>query len=171
MNAEWRPRNQIQTPLSAREQEFLQMKSKAEFFNYAKYGKIEFHTESSQAKNKHDDTVIKTWYNDEDGTTKAAYGIIQKMFKHSMYPGGDIQVMIEVEWLEDIALNEEEKRTKLPRVRRNPSSNFNRFSRITALSLCAGYNIMIAPHNPMEIGPCNTYDVIDRWRMYHDHSL
>ena len=153
---------------------YLQMQSPAEFCRQVSFGKIRFRTESSQLGLKHDDSIVKTWYHDENNEqrVRVCYGIIQEICKHQMYPGGPTQIMLKCEWLEEIDVPEEEDRTKLPRVRRNPDSNFNRYSQFTALAQCAGYNIMLARHNPWSDPASeeyNQFDVIDRWRLYENH--
>ena len=152
---------------------FLDMPTCAVFFEQVAYGKIEFHTESSQLNTGHDDSVVKTWYNDPDlGEEKACYGIIQNIIKHQFFVGGPVKIMVECEWLEEIDVGEENP-TGLLRVRRNPNSTFNRLCRFTALDQCANYNIFIGRHNPWAHPDCelyNEYDVIDRWRTYEDHG-
>ena len=88
-----------------------------------------------------------------------------------MFPGSQIEVFVEVEWLETITGDEgDQTQVYLPQVRRNPNSAFNTRSRWIPLKQCASYNIMITPHDPWDVD-CTVYDVIDRWRTYEDHSL
>ena len=101
---------------------------------------------------------------------KSIYGIIQKLFTHRLHPGGPKDVVVECEWLENIPDDEQGEDAFLPQIRFNPVSNFNLRSRFVFLRQCAGYNIMIAPHDPWDVN-CGVYDVIDRWRTYEDHSI
>ena len=172
MDSEWRPRRSdaALTPLEINQ---LRMTPRVMYHDMVKIhnSKITFHTESSQAAlgRKHNDTVVKTWYRDSNDRELVAYGIIQRIFTHSMFQGGPTDVLIECNWFENIPEEEQAGNTWLPQVRKNPDLAFNVSKRYTFLRQCAGYNIMVAPHDPWE-PECNVYDVIDRWRTYQDHS-
>ena len=92
------------------------------------------------------------------------------LFTHSLYSGGPKDVIAECEWLENVPVNEQGEDAFLPRVRFAPDSNFNLRSRFVFLRQCAGYNIMLAPHDPWD-NSNGVYDVIDRWRTHADHSI
>ena len=162
---DWRPRSRG-APLTEVEKSWLFMRPEVTLHNIVHVNKVQFRTRASQQHNRHDDTVIKTWYV-EDGVETTVYGIIQTIITHSMYSGGPSEVFVEVEWLEPVLVDDE---AFLPQVRHNPDSPFNLRARWTLLKQCAAYNIMLAPHNPWD-GACGVYDVIDRWRTYEDHSL
>ena len=120
--------------------------------------------------------MVKTWYldGDEDGEETVVYGIIKRIFTHSLYPGGANEVFAECEWLETIPPGEQGEDVYLPQVRHSPNNNLNRRARPVLLRSCAAYNIMLAPHKPWDaLGDANTtvYDVIDRWRKYADNSV
>ena len=140
-----------------------------EFVRTGPSGKVRFMARPSQ-KGVHDDSVVKTWYWEEsDGTQQKAYGIIQNMFTHALYPGGPCDVVIECEWLELLGEDERAADGHLPQVRHNPASNFNLRARYTFLRQCTNYNIVLLPHDPWD-EQCSVYDVVDRWRTYEDHS-
>ena len=109
---------------------------------------------------------MKTWYLSDDGTEKVAYGIIKKIFSHSLYSGGPKDILIECEWLDPIPSDES---AYLPQVKRNPESLFNRNCRYTFLRQVAAYNILFLIEDPWD-PDCQIYNVIDRWRTYEDHS-
>jgi hypothetical protein len=167
---EWRP--QRGTALSSTEILCLAMTKKIIVHKSVRVENVEFHTQSSQRGRVHDDSVVKSWFLDPDtGEEVVAYGIIKRIFEHQMYFAGPKDVILECEWLDSVPdLNDNEEGSSfLPRVRRNPDSNFNRRSRFTFLRKCAGYNIMLAKSDPWN-AECDLLDVIDSWRKYQDHS-
>jgi hypothetical protein len=171
IDPDWQPRRRLGgDDLTVLETKWLQMRPEVKFHSIVYVNKVQFRTQSSQQRFRNDDSVIKTWYLDE-GEETTAYGIIKKIATHSMYPGSQEEVLVEVEWLESVPDDEQaDNDVYLPQVRLNPDSSFNTRSRWVFLRQCAAYNIMIAPHNPWDPA-CTVFDVIDRWRTYEDHSL
>ena len=168
----WRPRGGVD--LTDMEVKYLSMTPAVTFYTRITVNKVQFRPRGSQQKFRKDDSVIQTWYHDADvgGVETTIYGIINKIFTHSLYPGGPQDVLLECEWLENVPEDDQggEVGVYLPQVRANPDSPLNQCARYVFLKQCAAYNIMLAPHNPWD-DKCDVYDVIDRWRTYEDHSL
>ena len=104
----------------------------------------------SQKGRKHDDSIVKTWYNDADHGMTVIYGVIETIVAHSLYPGGPRDIFLECEWLETVPENEQDDNVFMPQIRFNPSSHFNQRARFVPLQHCAAYNIMIARHDPWD---------------------
>ena len=167
LDPDWRPRNG--PSLTSDEILYLTMRPEITSYTLVYVNRVQFRCRSSQMNFRKDDSVIKTWYHDssQGGAEVTIYGVIDKMFTHSLYPGGPVDVILQVEWLEPVDDGHDHF---LPQVRFNPESQFNQRARFVFLRQCAAYNIMIAPHDPWD--PENdVYDVIDRWRTYEDHSV
>lgn len=165
LDPEWRPRTG--PSLNQAELDFMLMTPAVQFYRHVCTGpgdKVRF---AAKKGGVHDDSIVKTWYLD-NGEEHVAYGQIQRVFTHSIYPGGRKEVVVECEWLEPVL--DESGKSFLPLVRRNPDYAFNKCARFTFLRQCAAYNIMIVPHDPWDQS-CELFDVVDRWRTYEDHSL
>ena len=82
---DWTPRS---GSLSQEEKLFTQMTPMVKLYKkFIINKKWNFRTRASQEKNLNDDSCIKEWYKEEDGSTAAAYGWIKMVFVHEMYPG------------------------------------------------------------------------------------
>jgi hypothetical protein len=187
LDRDWRPSRG--PPLTDLLLSWLRMGTNVKFYEKVEVNGVSFRTHASQSNFSNDDSVIKTWYIDiVSGDELPAYGIIQRIFTHSMFSGmalvfvlkltntphtrlgGPSDVIIECEWLELIPDDEQGDDVWLPQVRKNQGSNFNIRCRYTFLRLCATYNILIAPHDPC-VGVCFVFFVVYRHRKFVDNSI
>ena len=80
---------------------FLQMTSQVLSTNFATLNTAKFRPARTQHALTTDDSAIKGWYVDanSDAPFSPCFGWIQRMFRHSLYPGGPEHMVVEVEWL------------------------------------------------------------------------
>lgn len=115
-----------------------------------------FRTESSENHLVATNSCLMVEYKEEDsGLPTTAYGKIQRLFQHAMYPGGPASVIAECAWYSEV-----EKTPSFTRIRYNP--HWNR-CRLVFLKNIAPVNVVFWP---AVLDPANTDVYVVRRRGY-----
>ena len=79
------------------EQEQLWMKMSAAVTDYERvlYAGHLFRTQDSEIEVKTCNSILRIDYQEHDGQTVAAYGVIHRLFSHQMYPAGPLRMVAE----------------------------------------------------------------------------
>ena len=149
--------------LSLREKKFLLMKPTATSYRQCSFNgdgnRFAARRGRSRSVFAYDNSVVKTWYYEAEAGNRItpAYGWIEKILLHEMFPGGPKDYFLRLEWVDLLA---EKSLTGLPRVKENPNSPANTNSPFTIFKNCVPFNFALlpTPHDDDEA----THLVIDR---------
>jgi hypothetical protein len=140
---------------------FLQMNSQVLYTDFATLNSARFRPARTQHALTTDDSAIKGWYVDgnSDAPFSPCFGWIQRMFRHSLYPGGPEQMVVEAEWLNMLPPNASGLPTGVRVLDRDDDDPGP--PRFIFLKECTPYNIALLPSHP-EVQASLEYRVIDR---------
>jgi hypothetical protein len=155
----WTPRTGPQ--LSSKE--ILMTKTDCTVRRYKKAtinNKFEFRTMKSQETNANDDSAVKVWYDEPDGTRTAAYGWIKSIFTHSLYAGGPATEFLQADWADTL---EDPSKTGHVQIEWNSESNFNLCCSIVTIADIVPYNLAFLPVDikDQDLQQCVQYVVLD----------
>ena len=131
------------------------------------YAGSEFRTQASQENLRTDNSKVRYEYlaRDTNGRERRwkAYGVIQRIFKHEMYPGGPVICLLECNWYPRVDLDAKSFNI-LVGSQPAPGADGDRFVNVQN---CYQLPIVLWPHDPL--GLCSIDDprrdlleVIDR---------
>jgi hypothetical protein len=156
---EWTPRRG--EPLTDEEQEYTKMTADVMHFRKVTLNfKYPFRTRKSQEKNANDDSCVKVWYDEPDGTRTPSFGWIDSIFVHEVRPGRTKCYFIKVEWA---TLLTEKSCTGMQQIEQDEESNFNKCASVSSIADVVPYNLAFFPQNikSQEAHRCTTYAVLD----------
>jgi hypothetical protein len=167
--SEWRSTRQ--RPFTAEERKYRSSQPNIMEYRRAKYGGNSFRTKAGQAPGyKKDDSNFRMDYGTVDvaGQTrqKRLYGSIQRLFVHSLYPGGEEKIVVEGDYYRSVA--------RCPiagthRVKKDATYTdpLNTGTCFTFLRDCYQEPVALWPHDPLDRKRLSNpekklWDVIDR---------
>lgn len=146
----------------------MKMQPKVRLYQRVQYAGSLFRTEQSQARIKHDDSIIRADYISlgQSGrrSVKRAYGRVTRIILHEAYPGGPTRVIFEGRWFESMGTCNVAG-TAL--VRWNDNYHMNSSARFAFIESCYPRPLAMWPHDPLDQLPQENvrktwFDIIDR---------